>query len=233
MSQLAKSLFKQYWDEVKVPVRHRNLSETEVVEGVWDQVVQSVESLLTPRPIGMLLLGPVGTGKTSLLWLIWRKYAQLVAQKYAQDEEIQEEAEHEDVLYRWYRDRVNCVLLYTHSELVQGLRQSVDESGELSHYNTLFRDGSILLLDDFGRGYNDKAGWNLSLQDEFFDWRWKNNLITFVTTNLTSQQLRSLPGWERVVDRLGDPAWMKAHTIGGKSKRITKSNKEMVNTKGR
>jgi len=44
--------------------------------------------------------------------------------------------------------------------------------------------------------------------EEFFDYRWKYFLPTFVTTNLTPKQLRSWSGWERIVDRPADPDLM-------------------------
>lgn len=182
----------------------------------------------------MFFTGPVGTGKTALLWLIHAEYAKRMATVYATSEDVRKDAESqtdnwfkgderqsavEDKIEQYYLFRVRRIIALTHSELIQRLRSSVSDSGALSKSSALFDAEYILLLDDLGRGYDDKSGWNLSLQDEYFDYRWKNNLPTFVTTNLTRDQLRSWAGWERIVDRLGDPNWMSAFTLGGDSKR--------------
>lgn len=215
MDRQDQQLFERYWATIleRIPERHRILSPNRVEPELWVKVGRAVESLLTNSPRGMFLLGPVGTGKTALLYLIWREFAFWLARWYGKYKG--DSAGDEVTLYHWYRNKVTDVRFYTHGELVDELRDHADHEHSAPCYNP----NIILLLDDLGRGFDDKSGWNVSLQDEYFDWRWKNNLPTFVTTNLTSDELRSWAGWRRIVDRLGDQAWMEGYTIGGKSKR--------------
>jgi hypothetical protein len=91
----------------------------------------------------------------------------------------------------------------------------MENNDESPRYN----DSRIMMIDDLGRAYEDKSGWNLSLQEEFFNYRWEHQLPTFVTTNYTSDDLRKWEGWQRIVDRLGDKNWMTAYIIPGGSKR--------------
>ena len=227
MGQLARRLFEAYWKSLMVPARHQHLDSARVDGRVWTLVLGSITSLFTTEPHGLFLTGPVGTGKTALLWLIRAEYAKQMATVYATDKEIRADAEREaasqapieDQIELYYCYRMGVFQIQTHGELIQDLRNSVKENGGLDRTGALFNPKTILLLDDLGRGYDDKGGWHLSLQDEYFDWRWKNNLPTYVTTNLTAKQLREWPGWTRIIDRLVDPAWMRSCTVGGGSRR--------------
>jgi len=100
----------------------------------------------------------------------------------------------------------------THFQLIKKLR---DEPDERKWWGC-----ELLLLDDLGRGHDDKSGWNIVLQEEFFDYRWKRRLPTFVTSNIHPKDLRKWVGWERIIDRIADKSWMKAIIVRSeKSKR--------------
>lgn len=237
MDQLAQRLFDSYWSGLTIPARHQDLDPKRVDRQAWIPIMKSIDSLFTTKPRGMFLTGPVGTGKTAILWLIREEYAKRMAEVYATNEDVLADARQdaairnfspidevdqsyiEDKLEIYYRARMCSFQALTHTELIQELRNSVDENGELTRHTGLFKKETILLLDDLGRGYDDKGGWNLSLQDEYFDLRWKNDSPTFVTTNLTGEQLRAWPGWTRIIDRLVDPSWMQSCTVAGESKR--------------
>ena len=164
---------------------------------------------------GLFVSGPVGTGKTSTLYvmlkfLLWHRFLAIYSSQV--DCDIPEDA-HQIIsnLGRQYS-------FVTHFELVRQLRAYYEHSNIEDRHPPIFHH-PLLFVDDLGRGYDDKSGWNTALLDEFFDYRYQRRLRVFVTTNKTPQELRNWEGWERVVDRLCDPSWMRTATVTGESKR--------------
>ena len=164
---------------------------------------------------GIFLSGRVGAGKTHALYAIVRLFIQRLVTRQLRASGIVLEDDNpstEDNIFMSLRlniaDRIQIV---THFEFIRQLREAA--ATERGIYG-LFPQ-SILMIDDLGRGHDDKSGWNLSLQDEFFDLRWKaGNEPVFITTNLTPDELRSWPGWTRIIDRLCDPAWNETYVFG-------------------
>jgi len=229
MDRVAKSIFEKYW-QIITTERHRGLSVDLVEPKIWESLSQIIKNIdEKKKPNGALLIGPVGTGKTSLIYITAFHILKAIAENYPRLENFTENFKEEHSLYteedlivhlnsvRWFFSQVN-ISIQTHWSLTQALRKSAGESG-LSYDGHLFDKKMILFLDDLGRGYDDKAGWSIALQDEYIDYRWRNSLPTFVTTNLTPEELRTWPGYERIVDRIADPAWMKTIVVTGESKR--------------
>jgi len=166
---------------------------------------------------GLLLSGPVGTGKTSALYvlfkhLIWKFFRENIASQLEREESDRAPIE----------SLIKCLgrqfAFLTHFELIRQLRAYYERSNLGDEQPEIFRV-PLLFIDDLGRGYDDKSGWNLALLDEFFDLRYQHRLRIFVTTNKTPQELRAWENWERIIDRLCDPSWMRTAMMGGKSKR--------------
>lgn len=176
-------------------------------------LLRVTDALMTSKPLGMFLIGPVGTGKTSILWLIRREYMRQVANNMVKG------GDDDQIITRNDLDLAADVSWFTHQQLIQALRDSVDDDREMrSLYNR-----RVLFVDDFLRGFDDKSGWHTTLQFDFFDHRWRKGLPTFITTNRTREQLRALgPDWEATIDRMADPNWMQAFTLSGKSRRTSK-----------
>jgi len=177
----------------KVSIRGVDEPFRETIASIAKRVFK--RSQYNDEPPGLLCTGDVGTGKTSIMRLL-----------------------HAFILYGLPLDSKDCMWL-SHFELTKQLREH--HSGEFAGRNRRPRCYfcHYLFIDDLGRGYEDQSGWNLALLDEFFDERWANNLTTFVSTNKTAKELREWPGWSRIVDRLGDPAWMKVINLGSGSRR--------------
>ena len=167
---------------------------------------------------GLFLSGPVGTGKTSTLYvilkyLLWERFLVSLEQESSRD--VPQSADQIiSALGRHYA-------FVTHFELVRQLRAYYERSELHDAQPVIFRC-PLLFVDDLGRGYDDKAGWNTALLDEFFDYRYQHRRRIFASTNKTPQELRNWESWERVVDRLCDPSWMHTATMMGKSKRTKK-----------
>lgn len=208
---------------------HSNLDPCLFPRGLAERIDEVVRQSLRPeegKPTGLLLLGPVGTGKTSALHLAWRRYWLLCASTYyGSNGTLPVGGDDEDGIVEYLNERawLPCtypVHFYRHGELVKALRSAHDEGrGGLGAAVSPYHTG-LVILDDFGRAYDDRAGWNEALQFEWFDWRWCHRLPTLISTNMTKEELNEQPGqWAAIVDRLADKRWMIPYSISGTSKR--------------
>lgn len=176
----------------------------------------AVDVLFSDKPKGLFLMGGVGSGKTSFLYLLHKAIFERHVDTLFERGAFQgyETGEGDSVAVIALRGLDTGFI--THMELISKLRKDPDEES----YKT--RRG--LMVDDFGRSYEDAKGWNIAIQDEFFDYRWKNMLVTFLTSNYTPEDLRKMPGYERIVDRLADKDWITPIIMPGKSKRLENDN---------
>ena len=221
-SRVAQQLYESWFS----PYSQERLSSSE-----WDRVepdltstaLGCVESLFTPNPRGLLLLGPIGTGKTSVLWLIRRELIIRTANRHPGPGSDFVESEN----FTWADNLIRQHWLTwaagaswdTYREMVSTLRRYAkdnDDDGLARLYGR-----RVMFIDDLLRAEDEDAHWNASLMFELIDYRWRHKLPTFVTTNKTGTQLRSFSDdWSATIDRLADPSWTTTWTIGGKSKRI-------------
>lgn len=163
---------------------------------------------------GLFLAGPVGTGKTSALYIILKALLFKQISSLAKTEPLTSFRD----LFPRIRASLSIYRWFNHFELVRSLRTYYDDYQNLYNIPEFFRTPSIF-VDDLGSGYDDKSGWNVALLNEFFGYRDQYRLRIFVTTNKTPSELRVWNGWERIIDRLCDPSWMRTATMTGQSKR--------------
>lgn len=237
--RVAKSIFSDYWKNT--PAKFRDVSFSKIDKIVKRNIKLAIPPLHGEYPKGLFLIGIPGTGKTSILYLIKKKMAFNIAVNHPSFSALFSEVENyphgteystlninekdrilsEQLISSHYMSRNMNVIIVSHFELTKELRDFGIQNE--NHSQTwLYDKTKVLMVDDLGRGYDDQSGWNLALQDEYFDWRWQHNLPTYITTNKTPTELRSWKGWERIIDRLVDPSWTVSLEIGGESKR--KSN---------
>jgi DNA replication protein DnaC len=204
------------------PAAFRNVNWDYFPSSIRAAVNESIGSLYGYTPRGLLIMGPVGTGKTSLIWLIvLERIREYFSQCEARLEQLRANYGEGwlDDLYEETRRRLITVI--KHGDVVRELREHRIADCAETFPEILRR--RLICIDDLGVGHDDQVGWNLSLQEEWFDWRWENRLPLIITTNKGrsgEHGLRSWPGWARIVDRIADPEYMIAISLPGKSKRV-------------
>lgn len=136
---------------------------------------------------GLLLVGPVGVGKTCslivLLMGILKRTAREQMVTYASDNKTEGTGVvgFPSILFATSNKIFNAV--FRKDEVFLAALQNV----------------KFLFIDDFGREYFSDYAW--SSFEEMIDHRYSNKLCTFVTTNLTAQDLAGNEKLGRVVDR--------------------------------
>ncbi len=147
-----------------------------------------------------LLVGPPGPGKTQMLsamfqarFIHWGKTTDVVAT-------------HAPVIFE------------KHSALVTHDQFTTISNGEYKDNPAYLRtfddlaDIRLLLFDDLGtKGYTVSQ---LSRVEELFDARWRNNLPTWITTNINPKDMEDHPGWKRIYRRLKDKSkWVSVWNL--------------------
>ena len=188
---------------------HEWLSRCGIGARYWDA---TRERLREPGPIvayldnlpddvrdgrGLLLLGPVGTGKTAALALIARE---------AQDRLT-------GWTPVWY-----CTTSRLISHLLRGtemMRFQDTTSGRGEPYEVDPKDATLLLLDEFGAAY--ESDYAMAAFEDYLGLRYDQRLATCVAANLTPEQIKAKPHYARMVDRWKETC--RVVVIGGVSMR--------------
>lgn len=211
--------------------RHRRAVWDRVHIKVRDAAQVCAKSLFTNEPRGLFLFGNVGTGKTSVMSLIAMWYLKAMLARVDAATRDRWDDFQKDGFENWLghcRALVNIDLAtVTHGNLVDRLRAhrlARDDNGRwvVTSGTPEYLLRRVLIIDDLGVNYDDQAGWNLQLQQEYFDWRWRQDLPTFITTNLKPHDkpphgIRAWSGYQRIVDRLCDPGFIRTMVLQGDS----------------
>jgi len=174
----------------------------------------SRDRLREPRPIveyldalparmsegtGLLLLGPVGVGKTAALSLIAREVMSAVAGAWYVT--VSRLISH---LLRGTEMRREWVYHKGMYNLNEGAEQDVDPKG-----------WPLLLLDEFGAAYESEYA--MAAFEDYLGWRYDHRLATCIAANLTPEQIRGNAHYARMVDRWRETC--RVVVIGGDSMR--------------
>lgn len=151
-----------------VPARYWTVSFDLVQEGVKGSPSKAVENYISKLPsmvqmgAGLLLWGPNGTGKTCIAVLLGKELR---------------------------RHGLSVFFLEASS-----LKTVVADHHCFDQEQTVWdraKTVDVLILDDLGKGVQDSTGFGLRLIDELIRHRNGNQLVTFVTTNMSLKVLRA------------------------------------------
>jgi len=207
-----------------IPIEFRN-TKFDMFDDALKPVLQRVVlNLLNNEPVGLLLMGDIGVGKTAALWWLSNIY---LTKLYIDQLGILSE----NLDFDYLRTRLSAIeFLKTPFYLSRGCEvktafqhttnmrfnfqnnSEYKEMGEFYKYTNMF-------IDDFGVELDDAKGWNRSLWDEFIDYRWRWSKPLFITTNFMLDDLLAWKSWARVVDRLVTKKKMIRIQVKGRSKR--------------
>lgn len=205
--------------------------QSATIEGIDPGVRNLVQQAIERDNKGILLMGPVGCGKTSVMALALKSYLLKAEIYFEQRFQSGAYVEAGNGMYEniesggfgsihaypdyWYG---------THADIIRELRDwNVGVEANQRDMIPSAISKSRIYIDDFGRVYSDKSGWNMSLQEEYFDFLWRNRRRVFVTTNITPEEFNRVrknnSEWSRIYDRLYDSSWVTRIVMANKSKR--------------
>lgn len=146
--------------------------------------------------IGILYVGSYGPGKTTL---------GMIAMKYL-------------VRARW---DVHCTSL---GEIIEKIQRSwKNDTGEEGEFLSKCRGRTFLFIDDLGKEHRGQSGFNERVFDNLIRHRIQHRLPTFLTSNLTKEEIRSGYG-ESVISLLEGK--LIPVTVNGEDHRRTVQKKE-------
>ena len=176
---------RRYWD-AKVDL----LREPEPVVSYLDDLAGQVE-----EGRGLLLLGPVGVGKTAALALIARE---------AQGK----------LPGVWYATTSGVI-----DHVLRGAQMRTEIQGfgieQGQPYEVDPKEWPLLLLDEFGAAY--ESDYAMAAFEDYLGWRYDQKMATCVASNLTPERIKSNVHTERMVDRWKQTC--RVVVIGGESMR--------------
>lgn len=180
---------ERYWDSSDDRLRE----STEII-AYMEQLPENIR-----QGRGLLILGPLGVGKTSALALIARSCYQSG--------------------YKcWYTTVTKLIQHLLRASGMKTVQQAYGmERGQ--PYQVDPKIWPLLLLDEFGSAYENPYA--MAAFEDYIGWRYDHKLATCVAANLTAQALRENAHYARMVDR-----WRETSTViqvGGKSMRRDQS----------
>ncbi len=130
---------------------------------------------------GMLILGPVGTGKTSAMVVILKNILGKFSHEWSSEPGFRIRRPDFDILFTNSNKIYNSIF-----------RKDYD-------FIARCREAKVLMIDDFGREYYHD--FPFSEFEDIVEYRYAHMLSTFVTSNLTPDALTNDDNYQRVVDR--------------------------------
>lgn len=158
------------------------------------------------KPSSLLLSGTVGTGKTAYLsilvkqrFIAWsgfsRGKAYILPSAYA----------------------TSCILL-NHQEVIDIFNQQFEETIEHFEFDIDdIKNIPILMIDDMCNA--KETEYNIGKLWDLIDYRWSRKLTTWITTNISGEELKVRPGYERIFSRLSDKSWIRYAQIKSEDRR--------------
>jgi DNA replication protein DnaC len=175
-------------------------------QGIFpDDVERSLKTIATTGSCrrSCLLCGPVGVGKTALLSAMFKLH---VLDRYCEKK----------YQHPWDIPAMAAIAseLVTHSEIEEAVYAGYKDAEVELDIKALAKT-ELLMIDDLEVS---TPGVQKRL-DAVIDLRWGNGLSTWITSNLSRDDLSRRLGWERSTDRFSDKNWISCYALPGKSLR--------------
>ena len=173
---------QEYLNEIGIYQRYHKIDENRIPEldSVKKYCLEIEKNIQAGR--GLLIMGTVGVGKTSMLSYIAQQIYNLNQRPIKIDFKT-----NTAIGYRKYSMSVlRATQLY---------KLFFTKNSDLSIYETC----NLFGLDDFGTEYN--TDFPMSLFEDFVETRYSKMLATIITTNFSPDKIKQLTQYERIIDR--------------------------------
>ncbi len=204
------SKVEQKWLAIEVAIRlgfgEKHLSCW--FDGEYPKVEKILKGIIATDfpPQSLLLSGTIGIGKSAFLSAIFKERFKLWAKQVSCKAYV---------LPTIYAPK--CYYI-THKELVDIVLAGFNDKFDSDTTFEELKVCSILMIDDLIANVNESTS-NLGYLGELIDHRWNHNLTTWITSNVSAEDIKKRPGWERIYSRFADEGWMKYIWIKEKDRR--------------
>ena len=161
-----------------------NIEKCRVQKEIREYLARLPENAIAGK--GLIIVGPVGVGKTCTLIVLLRNI-------------LRSSATVEYAIYADGKRAPTGNILLTTSQFATSNKIFNAVFRKENQFLQELQTTAFLFIDDFGREYY--TDYAFSTFEELIDYRYANKLPTFVTTNLTTSALRENNKFARVVDR--------------------------------
>lgn len=155
-------------------------------------------------PSSIVLSGDIGTGKTGLLCCMLKHHFTRFGEK----------LENPEKFLFFYTSRVYLV---THKVIRDMVLDKFNDGSPVEFTMTELQSCSLLIIDDLGDcGDSDYVLTDIS---DLLDYRWKQGLITWISTNISKRDWFNRPGWGKIASRIFDREWSRQFEVTGMDRR--------------
>lgn len=177
-------------------------------DGYFPNVEKSLKMIteddIVPRSI--LMSGPVGVGKTCFLsamiksrFIYWAMKSNCKAY----------------ILPALFAPQ--CVLV-THQQIIDINAAQYREEDDFEYSIQDIKDAGILMIDGFCDNVNETEA-NLSRLYDILNYRYEDGSTTWITTNISADDLKVRQGHERIYSRFTDDKWIIYVEVNGENRR--------------
>lgn len=176
-----------------------------------DEALQRFSTYGYDGPNSVMITGPIGTGKTAFLCVMYKNWFKTWACRSESDlPHLLPEIFGINTIYCSHNDIRNSVL---------NLSKRDDEKVDAFAYHDL-TNCSFLIIDDLVTAH--ESNYVITLVEELIRVRAAKKAKTWITTNISERDFknkRKFPDWQRIASRLSNREWMALVELSGEDRR--------------